>query len=97
MYDNIGRKTKGLAKIVGIGGAILSLFALLICLLIAGVEDMWDEMAGILVALAFLVPGCIIASYPIYCVGDTNEKISQLAANPRPSATAVASNDLPEL
>jgi len=78
MYDNIGGKVKGLAKFIGVGGAVLSGLAFFICLIIAGAANEWDTMAGALITLAILIPGCIIASYPLYCAGDTNEKISQL-------------------
>ena len=79
MYDNIGGKIKGLAKVIGIGGAVLSGLAFIICLIIAGAEDEWDTMAAILITLAVLVPVCIIASYPLYGFGELVEKVSKVA------------------
>jgi len=102
MYNNIGGKVKGLAKLIGVGGAVLSALAFFICLIIAGVEDEWKEMAGIIITFVLLIPGCIIASYPIFCIGDTNEKITQLAQEQTiqtatPTQAVTVANDLPEL
>jgi drug/metabolite transporter (DMT)-like permease len=111
LYYNIGGKIKGLAKVIGIGGAVLSGLAFFICLIIAGANDEWEEMAVGIIALLVLVPVCIIGSYLLYGFGELIEKVSRIADGsriagdapthtaPAPSQSYVAtsSNDLPEL
>ena len=79
MYDNIGDKIKGLAKVIGIGGAALSGLGFIICLIIAGANDAWGTMAAILITLAVLIPVCIFASYPLYGFGELVEKVGKIA------------------
>jgi len=110
MYDNIGGKIKSLAKVVGVGGAVISGVAFFICIIIAAANEEWDTMAGIIITFLILMPGCIIASYPLYGFGELIEKVSTIAgkaAQPkaaiRPQQTVddtyapAISDDLPEL
>ena len=102
MYNNIGSKVKGLAKFIGVGGAVFSALGFFITLIVAAASESFDSLAGLIVTFVLLIPGCIIASYPIFCIGDTNEKISRLVEGQpiqtiAPAQIAIATNDLPEL
>jgi hypothetical protein len=103
MYSNIGTKCKSLAKIVGVGGAVLSSLGFFVTLIVGLANGNFESVAVLIVTFLILTPGCIIASFPLYCVGDTNEKICLLAerkgtpSTEAPVYAATASNDLPEL
>ncbi|MDR3314542.1 MAG: hypothetical protein LBS96_08850 [Oscillospiraceae bacterium] len=85
MYNNIGGKIKGLAKIIGIGGAMLSGFALFICLIVAAGSSRWGDMMVAIIVLLILIPGCIVGSYPLYGFGELVEKVGRLAEKENPS------------
>ena len=113
MYSNIGTKCKSLAKIVGVGGAVLSSLGFFITLIVGLGNGNFESVAGLIVTFLILTPGCIIASFPLYGFGELVEKVSKIAdsSQSRPGQQGnsyyadgdsafivpVASNDLPEL
>lgn len=105
--NNIGSKIQSLALIIGVGGTALAGFGFLISLLIAGTGDSWEEMTGIILALLFLIPGCIVSALLLYGFGELIEKVSIIAdrssefsgtvSKASASYAATVNSDLPEL
>ena len=81
MYDNIGGKLKTVAKVVGIGGAILCGIILVISLIAAAVIGEWGAVALIIILSLIFIPLCIIISYPLYGFGELIEKAGEIAEN----------------
>ena len=89
MYDNIGRKIKGIAAFVGIAGAIISAIAFAILMLNGAFAAALGSLLG--------APLFIVLSFPLYGFGELIEKVSQIADGKAADSAAAVSNDLPEL
>ncbi|MGB4590113.1 MAG: hypothetical protein WBI17_12930 [Clostridiaceae bacterium] len=74
MFSNIGSKIKGLALVVGVGGAILCALG---AMLSAG-----EAYSAILVFGAIL---CIIGSWPLYGFGQLIESVMSIEEMMKPS------------
>jgi len=80
VFNNIGRKIKGLASFIGIGGAIVCvLFALL------SSSDGSGKMSIVFIPMAFL---CIISAWPLYGFGQLIESVMSIEEMMRPSNVA---------
>ena len=72
MYDNIGGKIKGLARIIGIGGLIAFLLAGII--VIAS-----DEYAVVPMLICFaMAVVCLVSSWPLYGFGKLVQDMGDL-------------------
>jgi len=81
LYSNIGRKIKILAKIFGIGGAIIFLILGIIFSFLA--VELWQEadFYWMLAIISYImVPLPMILSLLLYGFGELIEKTSQIAA-----------------
>jgi hypothetical protein len=92
MFENIGSKLKKLAKVVTVGGIIISLISGIV-LMATG-----QAIAGIIQ----MIVGCLgswLASWSIYAIGDTHEmmqKLVYLYEWDRPAAQKLSSSPLRE-
>ncbi len=95
MYTNIGRKIKALAKVIGIGGAIICAVTALLLFSFAGAYDrkILYAYAGISILSCFL---CIISSWPLYGFGELIDKADAIEKNTRKdnSVKSTVSNDV---
>lgn len=82
MYKNIGTKIKALAKIIGIGGAVLCAVAAFILILLGGAYE--SKTLYIFAAVSFVSCFlCIISSWPLYGFGELIEKTAAIEKNTR--------------
>ena len=77
MFNNIGRKIKGLAMIIGIGGAIFCVLAAL-QIVSAGL----GEFSSVFIPLAIL---SIVSSWPLYGFGQLIESVMSIEEMMKPS------------
>jgi len=83
MYNGIGGKIKGLAKFIGIGGAIIFLILGIIFCIVA--DDApgrsADQYWTLAITFFVLIPASLLASFPLYGFGELVENVGQIAKN----------------